>query len=156
MLKMQEDAARQRANENLRWPLRDLAANLMRITRGAGKPYHLVNEINAVVSALNSYKEAFGHFPDSDTLRQTLNISLDEEKEDRLSDRALLWFYAEEKMMKGGLQMAASKLLGQTPQERMGHREVFEGLTEIEHQRAENVKNSRGFSKKRRGPPIGL
>jgi hypothetical protein len=48
------------------------------------------------------------------------------------------WEDAVQQMIAGGLQAAASQLLGQLTQERAGEQEMFDGLRIIERQREEN------------------
>jgi hypothetical protein len=42
------------------WALRDLAANILRVVRGAGKPYDLGRQAVEFANALVAYREAAG------------------------------------------------------------------------------------------------
>ena len=54
------DLARRRESNRVAWALRNLTANLLRIVRGAGKPYDVMRQIDAFVEAVISYEEAVG------------------------------------------------------------------------------------------------
>ena len=52
----EEDLARRQAMDKVRWALRDLAANLMVITRGAGKPWEIGRQAQQLVNELLAYR----------------------------------------------------------------------------------------------------
>lgn len=75
-----ETIRKKKALEDLTAELRRLAVNLLRVIRGAGKPYELPRDIDRVAKALTEYAEAHGQFPDSDSIRSILDrdIALEE------------------------------------------------------------------------------
>ena len=122
------------ARRQLSWLLRELTANLMRTVRGAGRPSAVAEQIFAVASALQEYREAAGHWPPEYDIRTAL-------------DRDARWpdgkpnddfGYGVDAMVDGGLQITASQLLGQNAQESAGKRELMEGLRIVEKIREKN------------------
>lgn len=132
----ESDIARNEAAQDVEWRLRELAANLLRVIRGAGKPYDLPQDAASFVRAVVAYQEAAGHGVPSDELSAMLTDAVDQDI-DRAqgdeSDRA----YAERKIMRGCLQIAASRLLGQRTQESAGDSELYDGARDLEAWREE-------------------
>jgi hypothetical protein len=94
------DLARQRALDQVDWKIRELTANLLRITRGAGKPYEIMTQMIELAEAIRGYHAATGLSPYADEFARALNVSNDLETmqhwraEDR--DRE----YAEERIIR--------------------------------------------------------
>src|SRR5262245_54650182 len=65
---------RERAAAILRASLRELTANLMRIVRGAGKPYDVGEQLVAALSAFKDYREAVGEWPSQYEISEALSI----------------------------------------------------------------------------------
>ncbi|MBY3344887.1 hypothetical protein [Rhizobium laguerreae] len=133
----QRELNRRTAEIDLRWPLKTLAANFIRIVRGAGSPAELGRQCAEVVQAYRDYHAALGEWPSSYLISETL--SLRHRENHATSDRAWEWEEAMRQMVAGGLQVAASQLLKQNTQQRAGESEMFEGLRVIEKQRSENA-----------------
>ncbi|MBY3134779.1 hypothetical protein [Rhizobium laguerreae] len=133
----QPELARRTAEIDLRWPLKTLAANVIRIVRGAGSPAELGRQCADVVQAYRDYHAALGEWPSSYLVSETL--SLRHRENHATSDRAWEWEEAMRQMVAGGLQVAASQLLKQNTQQRAGESEMFDGLRVIEKQRSENA-----------------
>jgi hypothetical protein len=70
-----EERAEHRARQDLDYPLRELAANLLRVVRGAGKPYALSRQMSDVLDGFATYREAVGHWPPSEAITQILEIT---------------------------------------------------------------------------------
>lgn len=68
------EVARHRALEHLTPALRHLTANLMRITRGAGHPYRLVEEMVACLQAMQDYRDAVGYGPSTEEVQAALHL----------------------------------------------------------------------------------
>jgi hypothetical protein len=134
------------AEHELRDALHETAANMLRVIRGAGKPYELVKQFSKVVQVAIKFKDAFGHWPPSHVLSEMLAMhdevhAMDEKQsagqftqadmdrwyEDGTMDRK----YAEHSIKAGVLQVIASQFVGQTPQERAGASEMSRGINEI-------------------------
>jgi hypothetical protein len=134
------------AEQELADALRDAAANVLRIIRGAGKPYSLIKQFGDVIRAVSDFKEAAGHWPPSDMLARMLKLddevseiyhrsksgqirqeSIDRWKQDSTFER----LYAERVIQRGVLQIIASKLLGQTAQASAGVSEMHQGIRDM-------------------------
>src|SRR6185312_10180354 len=131
------DLAWNRASEHVYWALRDITANLLRVVRGAGKPYEIVRQTSALVEALVAYQKAVGHWPPSHELAGMLSFERDEQWQSRVSGSALARIYAQERVVRGALQIVASRLIGQTTQERAGDSEMYDGIRDLEAARVE-------------------
>lgn len=126
-----------RAKVQLSGVLCDLAANMIRVTRGAGKPQEIMSQAAALVRAFVAYHEAFGHHPMADDLANMLSVEADPETLGRMraenADRA----DAEQRIIYGALQIVASRLLDQRTKETNGRREFYDGVRMLEQVRAD-------------------
>jgi hypothetical protein len=129
-----------RAMDRVQSAVVDLTANLLRVTRGAGKSYELGAQANQFVETLIAYREVAGCYPDTYSLDNALRFERDEEFLNRLKGDALDEYYAKEKVLRGALQTVASRLLGQSTIQRMGENEMFEGIRRIEDIQEKNRK----------------
>jgi hypothetical protein len=129
------DLARGRAERSIEAALRALTANLIRVTRGAGKPEEINHQIVRLAEATTAYSSAAGVLPAGDTLAGF--IRLEDRDMSRWSDEERARSWAERLVVDGALQLTASRLLGQLTQERAGHSEMYRGLKELEEIRAE-------------------
>jgi hypothetical protein len=128
---------RERSAAAVSWSLRDLASNLLRIIRGAGKPEGIVRQIDELVRVLVAYKDATGQWPLPHELAAMLDIDRSESLQAALKDGELHRLYAQEQIISGALQQAASRLVGQTTQASAGAHEMHDGIRELEEARAE-------------------
>src|SRR3546814_9772949 len=69
------EIARNDALQGLRWRLRELAANLMRIARGAGKPHGVGEQVYAVLEGYRAYHAAAGYYPGNDEIADAVSIA---------------------------------------------------------------------------------
>jgi len=121
-----------------------LATNILRIVRGAGKPERLIDHTLDYVKCAQAFYEAHGRWPVPE-LHQCLGIDRVFSVEET---RKREWCRGEDLMVRGALQVAASRLAGQRTQESAGRSEMFDGLYIIERQREENRKAVRQHSVK--------
>jgi hypothetical protein len=142
-------------NDRLTWALRDLAANLLRIIRGAGRPPTLVANMDAVIRGIEDYRETTGHWPWPEEYSAALSIDRDDEWRRGLKGFERDSFYAEERIIRGALQQAASRLVGQKTQERMGESEMYDGIHDLEKAREEMRKEREAAYKAARAPKRG-
>ncbi|WP_407174552.1 hypothetical protein [Bradyrhizobium sp. STM 3562] len=137
-----EGRSRLLAEQELRNALHITAANLLRIVRGAGKPYELMMQFNRVVQAAIQYRDAVGHWPPSDLLGQMLRMrdEVDEMHEREAAGKCTeadmeRWYedgtidrkYAEASIKAGVLQIIASQFVDQPLQEKAGKSEMSDG-----------------------------
>jgi hypothetical protein len=139
---VKQDIAEQEFAETLR----EAAANMLRVIRGAGRPSALIKQFNDVVIAAVNFKETAGHGLLTATLVSILGVedeadeifkkhangqvdqkSIDRWDEDGTFDR----MYAEGAIQRGALQIIASKLLDQSIQISAGKSEMHEGIRRV-------------------------
>jgi hypothetical protein len=144
----EEKKARDReyATSDLSWAIRETAANMLRIIRGAGKPYELLLQMKKVIDSAIKFQEVHGSWP-NDVMANKLR--LEDEMDDclergRAGDLAQVhidrWMKdgtfermsAEHTLYRGVLQIVASRMIGQNTQERAGDEEFHRGLRELE------------------------
>lgn len=129
------DLARERAKDHVDWAIRELTANLFRVTRGAGKPWDVGTQAVALVEAMRAFWEATDTWP-FDELHEML--ALDRRKTTADADEnAAATRYAEAAIIDGVLQVAASTLLGQRTQISRGESEMYDGINALERARTE-------------------
>jgi hypothetical protein len=128
------------ARQDVEQSLRVLAANLMRVSRGAGRPYMLFRNCLEVVKAAQAYHDATGAWPADYIISNA--ISCDEYR--NIENPSEYWIErkaALDTIVRGALQLAASRQLAQIPQERAGEHELMDGVRRIQEvQEAENRK----------------
>jgi hypothetical protein len=131
------DLTRKRASAQVAWTIRELTANLLRITRGAGKPYEVMRQMADLAEAIKGYQAATGLSSSPDEFARALDVSNDQETmqhwsaEDRHRDDA------EGRIIRGVLQVVASRLVKQKTQETVGRHDMLDGLRALEDLRAE-------------------
>jgi hypothetical protein len=125
-----DDIRREHARQDIVWPLKELAANLIRVVRGAGKPYEIASQADRVLDAFEAYREVVGHYPPSDEIQNAVSIRFhDHDRESSEIDWAI------SQIVQGSLQIAASRIVGQSTQEAAGERETLEGVNALERAR---------------------
>lgn len=125
------DIARSRALNDVEWALRNLAANILRVVRGAGKPDEFGEQMIKVVHAMFEYRDVVGHVPQADALRGALDINASDVLLENISDDEAEKLDAKQEIIRGALQIAASRLLGQSTQESTGSNELIAGVKEL-------------------------
>jgi hypothetical protein len=134
------DLARRFAMQTVGDALLDLAANILRTVRGAGKPHAILPQAQALIETALSYRDQVGQFPSSEELGAALDIDTPAEKLDQMSADSEALVTARDSIVRGALQFAASKLLAQRPQEAAGDTEMREGIDAFEAARDERRK----------------
>ena len=132
------ERAEERARSIVSWRLPDLTANLIRVARGAGKPYELEEQAARFVEACGEYREQVGRGVSSEDVQSMLRVREDLSHDRKWTPEQYAWNDGEESMIAGALQMAGSRLLGQKTQEARGNSEMFDGLRILEREREKN------------------
>ena len=111
--------------------LLQLAANIIRVARGAGKPHEIILQCNEVVKTAIDFRDKTGDMPANYSVSNTLRLREEEltEYESFNSQRRL----AMEQMMSGALQVAASRMLGQRLQVDQGEKEMQSAYRDLEN-----------------------
>jgi hypothetical protein len=143
--------ARQRAKDQVEYRLREMAANLLRCVRGAGKPFELGRQAASFTAALTSYYETVGHYPPSDELSRLL--LWDEGRKYEHPD-SVGRHDAERRIIRGALQIVASELLGQLTQRSAGSDEMRLGTNDLIAWREDRRKQHAAEAKKHSAPSV--
>lgn len=117
------------AARQLSWMTREMAANLLRVMRGAGRPALLPQQIIDLGEAILETNENARAWAIWSAIEDTLHSAVSGDVE--LSE-------AEECeciVVQGSLQLAASRLLSQRAQEAAGSREITTGIRRLEQER---------------------
>jgi hypothetical protein len=109
--------------------LRQLTANLLRVTRSAGAPEDVVLQTLTLMQCFSAYHDSFGAYPSGQDVAAALRL---QEIPDQTEGSWEEWDRAVHEMVRGALQIAAAELLAQAPQARAGRRELFAGYRRIE------------------------
>lgn len=123
------ELACQRAVENVEEALCQMAANLMRVVRGAGSAFELPIEALKFVHAVSAYKEACGLMPCSDELKSM--VMLPRPKYDG-NDRVWVRGDAEYDVVRAALLLAAGLVLRQRLQVERGRADLYTALRRLE------------------------
>jgi hypothetical protein len=129
----ERDLAILRAGENVEDALRPLAADILRVARGAGRPEEILRLAAKLVVAAEDYRSVAGDHPIellAAVLRGWSQLDPGEGAQWQRSN-------AERRMVRGALQHVASQLLDQRTHATAGRDELYDGLIEIEGLRAE-------------------
>ncbi|MCR5874344.1 hypothetical protein LRS10_09330 [Phenylobacterium sp. J426] len=136
--KAEREIATYEAERRLDGSLRALAANMLRVVRGAGRAYEFSGQMADVLDAMQAYRDAAGVWPSDQQLSSALRLrepdyleTLPEHGQDR--------FYAERSIVRGALQIAASELLGQQTQKAAGRGRVAPGAPGLRARRGSDA-----------------
>ena len=106
--------ARQLALSEVRDALRALAANIIGIVRGAGKPLELGSQVEAFSAALRAFeKAAEGRHPKAWEFAEMLRVELEPKLPTPTTEDELAELYAQHAVIQASLQLAAARLLRQ-------------------------------------------
>lgn len=126
--KSDADLARRFAMQIVEDRLRELAANILRTIRGTGNPHTILSEAQALIDATLSYREQVGEFPAPDKIGKALDIDAPDERLNHVSPEAEAVVTARNRIIHGALQVAASRMVEQRPQEAADNTELREGI----------------------------
>jgi hypothetical protein len=136
------EADRRWAKQEFSQAIREVAANMLRIIRGAGKPYELLPQMKTAIDAAIKFQELHNHWP-TDVVAS--DLLLEDEMETWLArardgtiDQASIdrWWedgtfekmMAEHTIVQGALRITAAELVGQDLQKSHGKNEFREGV----------------------------
>lgn len=118
------------AEEVFERSLLELAANIIRVVRGAGKPHEVIAQCDEVVKTAIEVREKSGRLPSPESVANTLLL-----EHERIVEYDSFWAgrqHAVRRMVKGSLQIAASRLLNQQTQILRGESEMEDGFRDLE------------------------
>ena len=113
----------------------DLASNVLRVVRGAGKPGDIGDQASALAWAYIEFEKVAGHYPFPEHIAEAANIAPTHDQLSKMSPENYEEVASEHQIIKGALQIAASRLLRQRTQESAGDNEMFEGMRRWEDNR---------------------
>jgi len=117
-----------------------MAANLIRVVRGAGKPFEIAENAQTFIQALVKYREVAGDLDVMDQFPAMLSFGAKDYLKLNLDEANLEKARGEERAIRGALQIAASRLLGQTTQVRAGEDELSDGARQLVNAYAEQAR----------------
>jgi hypothetical protein len=165
---LEQQHRREWAQSEFSWAVRDCAANMLRIIRGAGKPHELMRQMQKALNAAIKFQEIHGYWP-QDVIANDLRLEDESEKHlDRVREGELeqstfdRWsedgtferMDAKHTMHRGALQIIASQLIAQNVQERAGDREFHDGLRAYERVRDKQRARRQAEARAARVTPI--
>ncbi|MBV8800665.1 MAG: hypothetical protein JO208_12760 [Alphaproteobacteria bacterium] len=133
------------AGQEIEHALKALAANILRVVRGAGKPVDLPLQAQRFLTSIMEYHEREGHYPEPELFAETIRLCDYHEHPGAIYDE---WYAAERQIVRGSLQIVASEMLRQLTVCRTGEKEMLEGAEALE---AIREKNRRGRGGGRKG-----
>lgn len=137
------------AENQFSWAIREAGANMLRIARGAGSPGDLLPQLDKVMSTALAFYQLSGRWP-IDVIEKVIPLQSADEgfqtglREGRYTqadierwsdDGTIGRLRAEHTIVRGALQVAASELVQQRTQRKMGHRELHNGVDQLERSR---------------------
>jgi hypothetical protein len=119
-----ETGARQQALNEVGDALRTLAANLIGIVRGAGKPLEVNPNVESFAAALSDFEQVAGGHPKAWEFADMLRADLEPKVPASATAADLAEAYAQHDIIQASLQLAAARLL----KEEAGVAEAFSAL----------------------------
>jgi hypothetical protein len=127
-----EDMAKMRASRAVERASRELAVNVLRVVRGAGKPEDMLSLISSYAKASQEFWDTHRYWPFEETREAISYHGEDGTDWSKHEDHEYNRKCAIDDIIGGALQMAASRLAGQGTQERAGERQLIEGVKALE------------------------
>ena len=131
------DIARNTATADVYKALRELTANLLRATRGAGRAWEIGRQAQALIESLIEYREVVGAYPLTEEITDALAIWRNQDDLENLSDEHYEQASAKQAVIRGALRIVAARLLDQGLQGAAGESEMYRGLGRLEAIRTE-------------------
>jgi hypothetical protein len=131
----EKDLAMRRASDGISSEVTELTANLVRVARGAGRPEDIERQLRDLLHWIDEFRNAAGHGPWPEIFADAFRQAWDRARVAPDDDDVTTFHSAERSVVRGALQMFASRLLGQNTQIQTGHNEMFDGIRKIERLR---------------------
>lgn len=149
-----ESIQRHRAEREVAGAIRELAANLLRVIRGAGKPHEIEMQVQAALEAFIHYRDLVGTPAPPDIVCRGIDGWTDTATDAPLAEEALHEQELLNSILQGALQVVASRLLGQLTHETRGRRQMHSAIHELSdlhahrrEQRLAEINSSKGRRK---------
>jgi hypothetical protein len=131
---------RQQALDKVGGALRALAANLISIVRGVGKPLELGRNVDAFTAALGAFEGATGAQPQAFELADMLRVDLDPKGPAPVTADDLAELYAQHAIIHASLQLAAARLTAQEAGAAKAYAELHAALSGLEEMKCKIAK----------------
>lgn len=112
--------------------LRVLAANIIEIVRGAGKPLELSRDVDAFTAALGAFEGTTGRHPKAWELAEILRVDLDSGSSAPSSEEEMAEQYARHAIVQASLQLAATRLLKREAEAAAAYGELHKAFSGLE------------------------
>ena len=112
--------------------LRVLAANIIGIVRGAGKPLELSRDVGAFTAALGAFEGTTGGHPKAWELAAMLRVDLDPKSSVPSSEEDMVEQYTQHAIVQASLRLAATQLLRREAEAAAAHGELHKSLSGFE------------------------
>lgn len=126
------DFAKRALRNDIYWPTKELMANMLRVARGAGKPEKLIEQFTQLAWTLSEVRDVAAPWEVLGEIEAALHSVFKEKPANQALE------HARNAIVSGALQVAASRLVEQYPQECVGQREMDQGMRAIEAVREAN------------------
>jgi hypothetical protein len=123
---------RQNALNEVGGALRTLAANLIGIVRGAGKPLELRRQVEAFATALGSFERATSEHPKAWEFAEMIRVDLEPKRAAPTTEDDLAELYAQHTVIQASLQLAAARLTEQEAGAAEAYAELHAALIGLE------------------------
>jgi hypothetical protein len=125
----QHELARERALDGVQRAVRELAANILNIVRGAGRSEVIAAQAQALVHAIEAHRNIAGCAPSSSEIAGALNIVANADRVAMLNIQHRAELHATQSMIFGALMIAGARLTDIRAHTPGG----IEGLTEVDY-----------------------
>jgi hypothetical protein len=116
------------ATQNVSDHLRNLAANVLWVICGAGKPDQIEAAAEALLDAMTAYRETVGDVLSPETVANALRIDVPATVPKTASEGPRASSHSQQLILRGALQIAAARLSGQHLQAAAGASQLQLGL----------------------------
>jgi hypothetical protein len=141
------DLARRRGLRQVHQALQEMAGNLMRISRGGGKPHDLIGHIETFAGALVAYQSATGEPVPTGEFSAALSVRTAPAFISQFPGPEGERLDAIDTIIHGALQVAASRLLQQRTHETLGRGEMLDGVRVLRRIHDEARKEARAATR---------
>jgi len=123
----EQNMKRQQATAEMAYASRQLVANLIRVVRGAGRPFQLGDQCADFLNAAQVYRAAHGVWP-TEEMHDWLSVRGKADERNLVENAYAEKMSGVDDIIAGSLQVAASRMLDQRAQAAAAEREMALGI----------------------------
>ena len=141
--------SREEALNQVGHSLRALAANLVCIVRGTGKPLELGRDVDAFTAALGAFEGTTGDHPKAWEFAEMLRVDLEAKGSTPTSEEEMAVQYALHAIVQASLQLATARLLRKETEAAEAYENLHKALCglEVKKRKIESRRNARIIAK---------